>query len=247
MTGLFSLVMLFVAQAASAQPRWGRDRMPQTGACFFEDTNYRGRYFCVPRGDDLTSIPSGMGDKISSIRLLGAGDVIVFRDSNMRGRSAEFSRDVADLRRTGWNDQFSSIDVGGRNNRNVGFGNNGNGNGGYRNGNGAYRNGNDGYGNNGGFRANLPVWGRNEQMPRNGACFYEDVNFGGRYFCLQRGASYESLPSGFNDRISSVRLFGSRVELFRDRDFRGKSTQVRGDARNLRGSWGDTISSIRVF
>jgi Peptidase inhibitor family I36/Beta/Gamma crystallin len=221
--GLF----LFLAGTASAQPRWGRERMPEAGACFFKDINFRGEYFCVPRGEQLRSMPSGMGDKISSIRVLGAGEVIVFKDGNMRGRSARFSRDVSDLRRGGWNDQISSIEVGG-----------GGGGGGYPG---------DRGGHGGGGGGGVPVWGRNEAMPRAGACFYEDANFQGQYFCVQRGSSYASLPRGFNDRISSVRVFGARVEIFKDRDFHGRSSELRGDARNLRGNWKDDISSIRVF
>jgi hypothetical protein len=224
---IIGLFCLFLAQTASAQPRWGRARMPEAGACFFKDINFRGEYFCVPRGDRLPSIPSGMGNEISSIRVLGAGEVVVFKDNNMRGRSARFTRDVSDLRRGGWNDQISSIDVGG-----------GGGGGGYP---GEHRGGGGGGG------VGVPVWGRNEAMPRAGACFYEDANFRGQYFCVQRGASYPSLPRGFNDRISSVRVFGVRVEIFKDINFRGRTSQFRGDVRDLRGSWKDDISSIRVF
>ena len=225
---IIGLFCLFLAQSASAQPRWGRARMPEAGACFFKDIDFRGEYFCVTHGEQLRSMPSGMGDKISSIRLLGAGEVIVFKDSNMRGRSARFSRDVTDLRRGGWNDQISSIDV-------IAGG------GGYQ--------GDRGHGGGGGVGVGVggPVWGRNEAMPRAGACFYEDANFHGQYFCVQRGSTYASLPRGFNDRISSVRVFGARVEIFKDRDFHGKSSEFHGDVHNLKGNWKDDVSSIRVF
>src|SRR4051812_5284570 len=241
-TGLSALLL---AQAASAQPRWGRERVPNQGACFYEDVNYRGNYFCVRQGDRLSSLPNGMGDKISSVRVMGNAEVTVFRDSNLRGRSARFIGDVRDLRGEGWNDQVSSIDV--VNARDYGsyggygdYGNNGNGNG-----NGRARpraQQNNGWGND-----RAPVWGRNQQLPREGACFYDDVDFRGQSFCVPRGATYTSLPSGFNDRISSVRIFGSQVRIFEDRNFRGKSREIRSDVRNLRGNWGDTVSSIRVF
>ena len=206
------LFCLFVAGTASAQPRWGRERLPEAGACFFKDIDFHGEYFCVPRGERLRAMPSGMGDKISSIRLLGAGQVLVFKDNDMRGRSARFTHDVKDLRRGGWNDQISSIDVGG-----------------------------------GGGSGDFPAWGRNEAMPRAGACFYEDANFRGQYFCVPRGTTYASLPRGFNDRISSVKVFGARVAIFKDRDFHGRSSEFRGDVHNLKGNWKDDISSIRVF
>jgi len=207
---------LFVAQSAAAQPRWGRDRLPNAGACFYEDRDFRGQYFCVQSGQRLGSLPKDMGDKISSVRLLGAHEVTVFRDSNWHGRSARFIGDVRDLKGEGWNDQISSIRVapGG-----VGGG---------------------------WFPDRPPVWG-NQRPPREGACFYEDANFHGKSFCVPRGATYTSLPSGFNDRISSIRVFGSEVRLFQDRNFSGRSKEVRKDTKDLRGEWRDTVSSIRVF
>jgi Peptidase inhibitor family I36 len=238
------LVSLCGATAATAQPQWGSQRMPQSGACFFEDRNFGGRYFCVRPGDDLNALPNGMGDRISSMRLLGASEVTVFKDSNMRGKSARFTGDVNDLRRDGWNDQISSIVVAGSG----AYGNNGRARGrdrGYDNG--AYDNRSyDDRGYNVWNPNTAPVWGRNA-IPREGACFYEDVNYAGRYFCVPRGGTYTSLPSGFNDRISSVRVFGSDVRVYQDRDFHGRSTDIRRDASNLRGNWKDTVSSIRVF
>ena len=89
-TSVIGLFCLFTAATASAQPRWGRERQPQTGACFFEDAGFRGRYFCVRQGERIQSLPSGLGDKVSSVRLLGPAEVTVFRDTNMRGRSGHF-------------------------------------------------------------------------------------------------------------------------------------------------------------
>jgi hypothetical protein len=221
-------ICLFVSHSVMAQPRWGRERLPNQGACFYEDANFRGKYFCVRQGDRLASLPSGMGDRISSVRVLGSAEVTVFRDTNMRGHSARFLDDVRNLKREGWNDQISSLDViSGRDNRDFG---------GY---------GGRGRGGSGGDRP--PVWGRNGQTPSAGACFYEDVNFRGQSFCVPRGATYRALPRGFNDRISSIRVFGSEVRIFQERDFGGRSTEIRGDTPNLRGSWSDNVSSIRVF
>ena len=92
-----------------------------------------------------------------------------------------------------------------------------------------------------------PAWGRNQAMPREGACFYEDSDFRGQYFCAPRGATYTSLPRGFNDRISSVRVFGTEVRIFQNQNFRGRSVEIRSDTPNLRGNWKDNVSSIRVF
>ena len=108
---IIGLFCLFLAEAASAQPRWGRERVPNQGACFYEDINFRGDYFCVRQDDRLPRLPSGMGDKISSVRVFGSAEVTVFRDADMRGRSARFIDDVRNLKGEGWNDQISSVDV----------------------------------------------------------------------------------------------------------------------------------------
>jgi hypothetical protein len=229
------IVCLFVSHSASAQPRWGRERVPNQGACFYEDVNFRGDYFCVRQGDRLPSLPSGMGDKISSVRVFGFSEVTVFRDSNLRGRSARFIDDVRNLKGEGWNDQISSVEVT--------SGRDYSGYGGYGGPRGRAR----GRGNRGGWGDRTPVWGRGEAIPREGACFYEDANFRGQYFCVPRGATFTNLPRGFNDRISSIRVFDAEVRIFQDRNFRGRSREIRSDVANLRGDWKDDVSSIRVF
>jgi len=214
--GVAGLFYFCLAAPASAQPRWGRERLPQTGACFYEHIDFGGRYFCVAPGEQLSSLPSKMGDEISSVRIIDAAHVTVYRDKNFRGRSSRFTNDIRDLRRGGWNDEISSVEVGRV----------------------------SGGGRGGGGRP--PVWGRGE-IPREGACFYEDANFHGQYFCVPRGGTYTSLPRGFNDRISSIRVFRGGVRIYQDRDYRGRSTEIRSDVRDLRGTWRDTISSMRVF
>lgn len=63
----------------------------------------------------------------------------------------------------------------------------------------------------------------------------------------QSVATYRSLPSGFNDKITSIRLFGSEVRLYENDNFGGKSTEIRSDVKNLEGHWNDRVSSIRVY
>jgi len=227
------LLSLGQAVAASAQVRWGRERVPQSGACFYEDRGFQGRYFCVAPGQDLRQMPNDMRDRISSIRVVGPNEVTVFQDDDMRGRSARF------VGRDGWNDRISSIVVSIAGDR------------GAYGAPGVYRDdrGRSDDRDRGRYGVwdprGMPIWG-NQAVPREGACFYEDRDFAGRYFCIPRGAAYTSLPSGFNDRISSIRVFGGGVRIYRDRDFHGRSRQIKRDVRDLRGSWGDVISSVQV-
>ncbi len=65
--------------------RWGADSMPQAGVCFYEDIGFRGRYFCVDTREALGRLPQAMRDKISSLRIIGQVDVVVFRNERFKG------------------------------------------------------------------------------------------------------------------------------------------------------------------
>jgi len=139
---LMGAALLANVSMASAQ-RWGREVTPQSGVCFYEDINFGGRYFCSPVGSTTSSVPSGMNDRISSVRVFGNAAVTLFRDPNFRGDSRVITSDLADLRGLGFNDRLSSYEVeAGR-----GFVRGGNGVNGtarsrvYSNGNGVYSNG----------------------------------------------------------------------------------------------------------
>jgi hypothetical protein len=209
---LAAALLMFGPAIAQAQVRWGQEATPNTGVCFYQDANFRGQYFCVRRGQGVSAVPSGMNNRISSIRVFGNANVTVFRDVRFRGASARFEGDIRNLRSEGWNDNISSLRVGTAS----------------------------------WIPGRPPSWGK-PQLPRQGACFYRDANFRGEYFCVNRGGSYATLPSGFNDRISSIRVRGANVMLFRDRNFDGRSQRVSSDVVDMRRTWNDTISSLRVF
>jgi Protein of unknown function (DUF3011)/Peptidase inhibitor family I36 len=107
-----------------------------------------------------------------------------------------------------------------------------------------------------------PVWGNpgpGHRPPRPhgaGACFYKDAHFSGDYFCMRRGDQYNNLPPGFNDTISSIKVFGgAQVDFYSDSNFRNRHQNTRRDVSNLRNMpiretpnahWNDRISSIQV-
>jgi Peptidase inhibitor family I36/Domain of unknown function (DUF4214) len=90
-------------------------------------------------------------------------------------------------------------------------------------------------------------WGRGA-TPRSGVCFYEDINYGGRYFCSPVGASTSEVSSGNEDEISSIRVFGdASVTVYRDRNFRGQSRVIDANLSDLRSlGFNDRISSYQV-
>jgi hypothetical protein len=212
-------LVLAMAGSASAQT-WGRPRVPQSGACFYEHINFEGRYFCYGADTSNDNVPRGLNNEISSIRIFGDAQVVVYKDGDFRGASRHFESSVSDLRREGLNDRVSSLRVDGRYGRGGGWGGRGRGNG--------------------------SSWGR-PPTPRSGACFYRDINFGGDYFCASLGSRAE-VPRGTNDEISSVRIFGDAdVTVFRDINYQGSSRRFDRDVRDLRRSgWNDRISSYSI-
>ncbi len=90
---------------------WGHPEAPRSGACFFEDPNFRGRSFCAGIGDSTAMVPEGMNDRVSSIRIFGDAEVAVFKDRDFRGDARRFGRDMNDLRGAGFNDRISSFRI----------------------------------------------------------------------------------------------------------------------------------------
>jgi hypothetical protein len=98
-------------------------------------------------------------------------------------------------------------------------------------------------------------WGR-PHPPRAGACFYRDAHFYGDYFCMSAGDRWGAMPRGFNDVISSIRVYGgARVQIFRDGNFQGAGAFVDRDvddmlyfnSRETPGLyWNDQVSSLIV-
>jgi len=89
---------------------------------------------------------------------------------------------------------------------------------------------------------------RQDLEPRDGACFYADVNFGGNSFCVNAGETLSAVPRGMNDRVSSIRVFGrSEVTIYRDESFGGGSVRFDSDVPDLRqANWNDRVSSVQV-
>lgn len=110
LTAVVMTAMLAWVAPAEAQ-RWGRPRTPRAGACFYQNANFGGDYFCIEAGDEYDQMPEGLNDRISSIRLFGDASVLVYRNPNFGGRNSRFNDDVRNLQSEGWNDTISSIRV----------------------------------------------------------------------------------------------------------------------------------------
>jgi Peptidase inhibitor family I36 len=225
------------ATCLSAQNRDYGNRDRRSGACFFTDADFRGESFCVDAGQRIGQVPGGFSDRISSVRIFGRTEITLYQDRDFGGPSLRLRDDVANLQSYqvspghSWNDRVSSIDAGG-----------GNG--------GGWDRGHD--------RDRDHDWDRDHDRDhdrRGGACFFKEANFQGQKFCVDKGDRVGSMPPGFGDRISSIRIYGrGEVTLYQDSNFGGPSLRLRNDVNNLQGyqvspghSWNDRVSSIKVY
>jgi hypothetical protein len=213
---LTPVVIFFGVLCAPLAAQRNTDRESRNQVCFYTDENFRGDSFCANVGERVRNVGERFNDRITSIRIFGRVDVTVFQDQNYGGASRTYDRDVANLRE--WNDKITSFQVSG-------------GERGER-----------------GGRSELFDNERRERerIPRNGACFYVNENFGGASFCLNAGERERNVGGRFNDRITSIRVFGrARVTIFADQNFRGRSQELSRDVSNLR-FFNDRITSVIV-
>ena len=109
---LFACIAAVAASVTLSAQRWGRDQIPGSGACFYEDADFKGDYFCVASGGEVAVLSEDTNDKISSIRVLGGVEVTVFSDARFNGNATRYAGEVRDLAADGWDDKISSLRVG---------------------------------------------------------------------------------------------------------------------------------------
>jgi hypothetical protein len=209
-------VLSLNVRSAPAQV-WGRAAVPREGACFYEDIHFNGRYFCVSAGDSQPEVPTGTNDRISSIRIFGGSEVIVFRDSRFRGSSQRFGASVEDLRRSGWNDRITSFQVDRR------------------------RGGGPGYDTGGGN------WGRPSVPQSGVCFYEDPNFNGDYFCAAAGSATNEVPRGTNDKISSVRLFGNATVEVFQDARFEGRSARFDRDQPDLhRSGWNDLISSFRV-
>ena len=95
--------------------------------------------------------------------------------------------------------------------------------------------------------ASAQRWGGGPE-PREGACFYQNAYYRGPYFCAEAGEEFDTMPPGTNDRVSSIRVYGSaEVRVYKGSRFRGDSMRFDFHITDLdREDFNDAISSIQI-
>ena len=283
-----------------AQDRtWDSAGQPTNGACYYMDADYRGDRFCVSAGESPRNVEGRYNDRISSIRIFGSAQAVVYEDENSGGASRTFTGDVPNLQ--DWNDRISTVSVqysqtggwrsgaepqygacfymdadyrgekfcaaSGESQPNVGERYNDRISsiriyGGAEvtvysddNFSGASRTLRQDAPNLGDWNDRITSFkitgggyggGISGTEPLNGACFYLDVDFRGDSFCINTGDSLRNVGSRFNDKISSIRVFGrATVTVFENENFSGAGRTYNNSVSNLR-DFNDKVTSIEV-
>ena len=87
----------------------------------------------------------------------------------------------------------------------------------------------------------------NTPSPSARVCFFENANFGGASFCVDAGQSYALMPTGWDNRITSIRVEpGYSVQVCRDTNFGGWCEEITADVPQLFGDRNNAISSVRT-
>jgi len=237
-----------------AMPTIGRAQFGQNNrrdvdrVCFYTDNYFQGSEQCYRPGDEVNDIQTR---NFSSIRLYGNAAVTVYDGSNFRGNAMEITSEVRDLGqvslqsgglsglggRATWNDRIDSFRVTSSNFYNDSARDD------------RTNNGRFGTGRNNGRFGN----GRNA----GSVCVYEGANYTGRMECFDSGVDVSDLgrSSGWNDRISSIRLTGNaRALAFVDIGYVGERLVINQDIPDLRSlrlgnsnrSWDNQISSLEI-
>lgn len=221
------LVVLFVWMYSVAM-----FAQPRDGVCFYREERFQGRRFCVEVGQAVDHLERGFDNGIYSVQVFGRAEAIVFNYAGFTGVSARLAGNIPNLRSVSVADNPDKNWAGRISSVQVNFRHD------------AFRRGRD-------LR-----WGRMD-LPRSGACFYRAPGFQGDYFCMAPGESYDSLPLGFNDAISSIRVIGgANVVVFNDPGFGGLRIHFRDDVGDLGRwrtqdnpwkNWNNRISSVQVL
>jgi len=228
---IFGSFLVLAGMALPASAQFGRQPIRGNGngdrVCVYRDNNFNGNGQCFNPGDEVSDIKNS---EISSIRIFGRANVVVYEERNFRGDSREFTSDTPDLAQISksgdrsWNDRVGSMRVISDSGRYNG-----------RDRDRDYQD-DERYG----YPSN------NQQAYRDSVCVYENPNYQGRSQCWQDGAELPNL-AGWSDRISSIRVTGNaRAMVYRDIRFQGERQLIDRDVPYLPRNWNDQISSLEV-
>lgn len=240
---LLAIAVISLGMVAPVFAQGRGHRMQPARACFYEHGDYQGRSFCLNAGESAGTMPAGFDRTITAIRLYGDAVVTAYRDRNFGGDRWVVDTDVRDTRYVAngaWNDRIRSVRVDLRDDRRDDRASR------------DYDHDRDRDRDHDRGRDHDRDRDRNDwRNMRAGACFFLDGDFKGQSFCLRPGEQATTMPAGFDNQITAMRVFGDAVvTVYRDRNLRGDHQTYTSTVRDFRfidgGRWNDRIRSIRV-
>ncbi len=212
-----ALVLVTAALGGTASAQFGG----RGGVTVYTDENFRGQSASL-RGDTPSLVPLGLNDRVRSIRIPNGEAWEVCVDVDYGNQCQVLESSVADLGSMGWGDRISSL-------RRVNGG-------GY-----ASRR----------YDPRVDPYYRDDRAVGTagvvaGATVFTDPNFRGQAVAL-RGAVSNLVPSGLNDKISSIEIpDGEAWEVCADVEYGNQCQVLTGSITDLRPmGWNDRISSMR--
>jgi hypothetical protein len=84
-------------------------------------------------------------------------------------------------------------------------------------------------------------------VPAGQVCFYLDANYAGTSFCGTVGDQVSSIPSTYNNRISSARIgAGASARICTDPNLAGQCATISADTPILPSGYDNSVSSYRI-
>jgi len=79
-------------------------------------------------------------------------------------------------------------------------------------------------------------------------CFYKNSNFGGSSFCVSPGSQDNKLPSNWNNKISSIKLYnGASVKVCRNQNYFGGCKTYGTSKSHLPPLYNNKITSFKAY
>ena len=79
------------------------------------------------------------------------------------------------------------------------------------------------------------------------ACFFDEWDFEGPGFCVRPDLSEGQIRGGWDDRISSIQISGTEIQICQGANFAGWCERYITDAPRLADDWNNSISSFRTL
>lgn len=219
----------FILALVSASPgQWMSLHVPRDGACFYTKPDFNGERYCVGVDENLGTLPHTFSRKISSIRLYGQAEAVLFGGRNFQGEQLHMAKSVSDLKTPAevqssenWRKRVQSVRI-------------------------VFN------------PALPPRAPRrtSDGIPDHGACFFEKQRYKGSRICVAAGERL-NIPEDSREHISSIRLYGrSHAVLYDEPDFAGTQSEIWSSERDLtalpRGdertsTWKGEVRSVQVI